>query len=97
MSLPINNPSPITENNLIYDLLSVSVALTTQLSSNEPIALRSVIKLSPYRLAENGTETLDNHDHVLSVSDGASDPDSPVGRLFNSITNALQQYANEVL
>lgn len=97
MSLPINNPSPITENDLVYDLLSVSVALTTQPSSDEPIALRSVVKLSPYRLGENGVKTLENHDHIISVADGSADPDSPVGRLVNVITNALQQYANEVL
>lgn len=99
MALPIVHPHPITSSGVIYDMLSVTLAMNTQPMGGETAALRSAVILTPYRIGSNGTELLSSEQSVVSIADAAeaSNSNTPIGRLASAITTAIQAYADEVL
>lgn len=99
MPLPITHPNPITSNGVIYDMLSVTLAMNTQPMGGEAAELRTALILTPYRIGGSGADLLSSEQTVLSIADAAqaSNSDTPIGRLASAVTTAIQTYANEVL
>lgn len=93
--MAIVNPQPPQVDGLTYDLLAVSLAMTT-VPRDGQMSLSIAATFTPYREGENGPELLTEGQSVLAYGDAlqAASKDQQVALFLARVESAGQAYVN---
>ena len=93
--MAISNPRPITINGLSYDLLGVSLAMST-IAHQQEMKLSIAVTFTPYRNGENGPDILDEGKTSLVYGDAlqAAQNDPHLAQFLGILEAAAQRFIN---
>jgi hypothetical protein len=94
--MSIRNPQPATIDGVTYDLLGVSLAMST-VPSPAGMRLSIAVTFTPYRDGESGPETLEDGKAVLVYGDAlaAAQGDPALARFLGILEAAAQRFVDE--
>jgi hypothetical protein len=93
--MAINNPRPIVINGLSYDLLGVSLAMSTIVHQDE-MKLSIAVTFTPYRNGDAGPEILDEGKTVMVYGDAlaAAQQDPHLAQFLGILEAAAQRFVD---
>jgi hypothetical protein len=93
--MAIKNPQPPQINGVTYDLLGVSLAMSTIVHQDE-MKLSIAVTFTPYREGENGPELLEEGKTVLVYGDavGAAATDPVLAQFLGILEAAAQRFVD---